>query len=74
MLVHPKLSPLAANRRALGITQEALARYAGIDASHLSRIENGQRQSGRTTQEHLAAALGCSVDTIFPDRLGDRSR
>lgn len=70
MLVRREFSPLAARRRAFGINQESLARHVGISGPQLSKIENGVHDPERSLQEALAAALGTSVDTIFPDTRG----
>jgi transcriptional regulator with XRE-family HTH domain len=49
-------------RRRRGMSIETAAGLAGIDKSHLSRLERGERAFiRRGLLENLAAALGCSV-------------
>ena len=49
-------------REQAGLSQNALARAAGIDSTHLSRIENGkQGVPRRTTIVKLVRALGLSL-------------
>lgn len=51
-------------RRALGITQSALAARVGISASYLNLIESGRRRVGGTTLKRLAGELDVDVDTL----------
>lgn len=44
-------------RLAAGLTQEALAHWAGIRAATLSEIETGRRLAHRATQRAIEAAL-----------------
>ena len=49
-------------REQAGLSQNALSRAAGIDSTHLSRIENGkQGVPRRTTTVKLIRALGLSL-------------
>ena len=41
-----------------GIAQRALATAAGVDASTISRVENGERGPGQDLVERIADALG----------------
>src|SRR5437588_10293631 len=66
---HPPTSPtdlgllLRGHRRAASLTQEELARLAGISARAVSDIERGLRRSVyRDTADRLAAALGLGPD------------
>lgn len=53
-------------RISLGLTQEELARRAGMSHSAVSRLENGERVRPRTsTLTGLAAALGVSFDELM---------
>lgn len=54
-------------RRALGLTQAAVARAAGISAAYLNLIEHNRRSIGGALLGRLAAALG-----IRPAELADR--
>lgn len=54
---HTPGSAIRLLREALGISLRDLARAAGISASHLSRMECGERAMPPMTHEHLIAAL-----------------
>jgi len=55
-------------RRRAGLSQSALARAVGIDASYLNRLERAEREPPRrSTVEALAGALGLGPDEA--DRL-----
>ena len=58
-------------RRSCGLTQEALARRAGIPRPNVSAIERGRREVSLTTLRTLAAALdvrpGLLVDGVSPE-------
>lgn len=46
-----------ARRKALGLSQEALADAAGIDRSHMGKIERGERNVTLLNIARIAAAL-----------------
>lgn len=48
-----------ARRQASGISQEALADYAGIDRSHMGKIERGERNVTFLNIARIAHALDC---------------
>jgi transcriptional regulator with XRE-family HTH domain len=48
------------------LTQKELADRAGIDPSHLCRIETGVFRPRLITQEKIARALGISRAQLFP--------
>jgi transcriptional regulator with XRE-family HTH domain len=48
-----------------GISQEALAHQAGIDRSHMGKIERGERNVTALNLLRIAAALGVTVEEIF---------
>lgn len=48
-------------RKEKGISQEALADYAGIDRSHIGRIERGERNVSIQNILKIAGALGCQA-------------
>jgi len=45
-------------RTARGMTQQVLADLAGIERSHLARLELGEREAGLRMLEKIADALG----------------
>lgn len=54
-----------ARRKALGLSQEALADAAGIDRSHMGKIERGERNVTLLNLIKIAAALnGLSSDLL----------
>ncbi|MFA7666237.1 MAG: short-chain fatty acyl-CoA regulator family protein [Burkholderiaceae bacterium] len=55
---------LRERRRALGITQAALAARAGISASYLNLIESGKRSIGGALLKRIANALGLALSEI----------
>jgi transcriptional regulator with XRE-family HTH domain len=57
---------IRARRLALGLTQEDVAKRAGITAVHVSRIEHGEPDVSLDTMKRLAAAL----ETTPADLLG----
>ena len=55
-------------REAHSLTQEAVANRAGINLSHLRRIESGQTPDPRLgTARRVARALHSHVDAVFPE-------
>ncbi len=54
----PHFSPLARLRILKGLTQEQLAAGTGIDRTHLSRIERGNRPLSFSKRARIAQALG----------------
>lgn len=61
---------IAALRSVAGMTQAQLADKAGMQRSHLSRIEAGSLAVTLESIEAIARALGMTVDLIDP-RLAD---
>jgi ribosome-binding protein aMBF1 (putative translation factor) len=55
---------LAAQRRALRLTQKQLAERAGIDQAEISRIERGQANPTTATLGALTRALGVDVRLV----------
>jgi DNA-binding XRE family transcriptional regulator len=53
-------------RRVAGLSQDELARKAGVSRSTVRVVEEGSLPRMRTALK-LAAALGVSVNTIFPE-------
>lgn len=49
---------IAQLRTAKGITQQVLSDLAGIERSHLARLELGEREAGLRMLEKIADALG----------------
>ncbi len=58
---------IAALRKAKGITQEQLADAAGLQRSHIGRIEAGKYAVTLETIEAIAQAMGMTVDIIHPE-------
>jgi transcriptional regulator with XRE-family HTH domain len=58
-----------ARRKACGLSQEALADAAGIDRSHMGKIERGERNVTLLNVVKIAAAL----DSLLSDLLRDAS-
>lgn len=66
--------PLRRARDAAGLTQEQLAERAGITRSALIRLElDGSRRPQLLTRVHLAHALACPPEQLFPDDDGTRT-
>lgn len=61
---------IAALRSVAGLTQAQLADRAGMQRSHISRIEAGSLAVTLESIEAIAQALGMTVDLIDP-RLAD---
>ncbi len=53
-------------RKEAGLTQDDLARKAGLQQSHISRIEKGEVSPTRQTLEKIAKALGRPVADFDP--------
>jgi transcriptional regulator with XRE-family HTH domain len=52
-------------RRELGMSQDALAKRAGISKSFLSDLETGKRSLGAETLLDLGRAMGLSLDYLM---------
>ena len=51
------------------LRQSDLAELAGIDQTYISLLERGKRENPTLkTIEALAAALGCAVEDLMPDK------
>ena len=61
---------IASLRKLAGITQEELAFRAGIQRTHLGRIESGKYAVTLETLQAIAEALYMTVDIIHPDLQG----
>lgn len=51
-----------------GMSQEELAKRAGISRVSVSEIENGKRDPGSSTVAKLADALGVPAGALFGDQ------
>lgn len=49
----------------LGISQEALAHQAGIDRSHMGKIERGERNVSVLNVLKIADSLNCKASDFF---------
>ncbi len=56
---------IAAMRAKRGMTQQVLADLAGIERSHLARLEMGAREAGLRMLEKIADALGISAKDLL---------
>ena len=61
---------IMALRKLAGLTQEQLSERAGLQRTHVSRIEAGKYAVTFETVQAIAEALGMTVDIIDP-RLSD---
>lgn len=52
-------------RIARGMTQQVLADLAGIERSHLARLELGEREAGLRMLEKIADALGIAIRDLL---------
>lgn len=60
-------SPIVVHREAAGLTQYGLAKRAGIQQSHLRKIEEEGTEPGIRLALRLADALGADVRQLFSD-------
>lgn len=58
---------IRARRKVLKLSQEALADHAGIDRSHMGKIERGERNVTMLNLVKLAAALLCRPSDLLLD-------
>jgi len=56
-----------ARRLALGLSQEALADSAGVDRSHMGKIERGERNVTFLNILRIAKAIGCMPSNLLID-------
>lgn len=54
-------------RKALEMSQETLADFAGIDRSHMGKIERGERNVTLLNLARIAAALECKLSEVLSD-------
>lgn len=54
-------------RLALAMSQEALADYAGIDRSHMGKLERGERNVSFLNILRIAKAIQCRPSDLFID-------
>jgi transcriptional regulator with XRE-family HTH domain len=64
MAFHERLKAL---REAAGISQEALARSAGISTSAVTKLEQSGKEPSWDTAKKLAKALGVTLDDMAVD-------
>ncbi len=57
---------VAALRKNAGLSQEQLSEKAGLQRTHISRIEKGRYSLNIETLQAIAEALGMTVDIIDP--------
>ena len=61
-----KESPVAVWREYRGLTQERLAREAGVGKSYISQIESGKKTGSVTVLKRIARALQVDLDHLVP--------
>lgn len=58
---------IRARRQLLGLSQEALAHHAGIDRSHMGKIERGERNVTLLNIERVAGELQCLPSDLLSE-------
>ena len=58
---------IRAHRKAIGLSQEALADAAQIDRAHVGKIERGERNVTILNIIKIANALMCAPSTLLKD-------
>ncbi len=61
-------NPVLAFRGYRGLSQQTLAREAGISASYLSEIENGRKPGSLDAMMRLAGVLRVPLEALLPPR------
>jgi len=56
---------IRARRKIMSLSQEALADHAGIDRSHMGKIERGERNVTLLNLAKLAEALDCPPSLLL---------
>ena len=56
-----------ARRKGLALSQEELADYAGIDRSHMGKIERGERNVTLLNILRIAEAMHCKPSNLLAD-------
>lgn len=56
---------IRAQRKALGLTQEALADAAGIDRAHMGKIERGERNVTLLNLSRIASAINLRPSEVL---------
>jgi transcriptional regulator with XRE-family HTH domain len=59
-------------REAAGLTQEGLARAAGLSTSAVARIEQRGKDPAWSTVQRLARALGVALSAFEPEAEGEQ--
>lgn len=59
-------NPVRVWREHRGMKGKELAAAAGIQPSYLSQIETGDREGSLGVLRRIAAALGCTLDDLYP--------
>ncbi|MFJ4153484.1 helix-turn-helix domain-containing protein [Pseudomonas sp. NPDC089752] len=58
---------IRARRKALGLSQEALADAAEVDRAHMGKIERGERNVTFLNIIRIAGAIGCKPSDLLQD-------
>jgi len=59
-------SRIQQKRKALGLSQSAAARLAGLDRAYLSAIENGKQNVTISGLLRIATALNTDIQSLLP--------
>lgn len=62
--LHPLVAALRDRRRALGLSQDAVAARSGLTQACVSRYESGQRTPGLHSVQAYAAAVGLRLELV----------
>jgi len=62
-------SAIRQHRKAAKVTQRDLAQAAGISASHLHRVEVGERDTSIRVIEAISSTLGIDADAITTEQV-----
>ena len=66
-LAHAFGAAVRALRIERGIAQESLAHLAGVERSHMGKIERGEHMPTLALIFRIARALGCSATTLMAE-------
>ncbi len=65
--IHASPSPIGPIRKWRGLTQEGLAKKAGVSQGYLSELETGKKTGDVATLRAIAGALGISLEDVVPE-------
>jgi DNA-binding XRE family transcriptional regulator len=65
--IHASPSPIGPIRKWRGLTQEDLAKKAGISQGYLSELETGKKTGDIATLRAIAGSLDVSIEDVMPE-------